>query len=68
MADGKKKHKGKGGKVTVLSLQQHAILDSGAVSVKVKGGKNKRVVVEGVQHGNAVALTARRRSSRASRR
>ena len=56
-ADGKKKHKGKGGKVTVVSSQQHAILDAGAVSVRVKGGNGKKLVVEGVQSGGAVRLT-----------
>ena len=39
MADGKKKHKAKGGKVTVLSSQQQAILDSGGITVRVKGAK-----------------------------
>jgi hypothetical protein len=57
MADGKKKHKAKGGKVTVLSTQQQAILDSGAITVRVKGGKGKRVVVKGIQGGGAVRLT-----------
>jgi hypothetical protein len=57
MADGKKKHKGKGGKVTVLSSQQQAILDAGAITVRVKGGKGKRVAVDGIQGGGAVRLT-----------
>jgi hypothetical protein len=54
VADGKKKHKGKDGKVTVISSQQHAILDSGSVIVRVKGGQNKRLVVEG---SGAIRLT-----------
>jgi hypothetical protein len=57
VADGKKKHKGKGGKVTVVSSQQQAILDSGAITVKVKGGKGKRVVVDGIQSNGSAALT-----------
>ncbi len=57
MADGKKKHKAKGGKVTVLSSQQQAILDSGGIAVRVKGGKGKRVAVDGIQGGGAVRLT-----------
>ena len=57
MADGKKKHKAKGGKVTVLSSQQQAILDSGGITVRVKGGKGKRVAVDGIQGGGAVRLT-----------
>jgi hypothetical protein len=57
MADGKKKHKAKGGKVTVLSSQQQAILDAGSISVRVKGGKGKRVAVDGIQTGGAVRLT-----------
>jgi hypothetical protein len=56
-ADGKKKQKGKSGKVTVLSSQQQAILDAGAITVKVKGGKGKRVVVDGLAGGRAVRLT-----------
>jgi len=49
-----------GGKVTVLSTQQHAILDAGAVTVEVKGGSPKKSVqVEGFQSGGAaVPLTA----------
>jgi hypothetical protein len=57
VADGKKKQKGKGGKVTVLSSQQQAILDAGAITVKVKGGKGKRLVVDGLAGGGAVPLT-----------
>jgi hypothetical protein len=57
MADGKKKHKGKGGKVTVLSSQQQAILDAGAISVRVNGGRGKRVVVKGIQSAGAVTIT-----------
>ena len=55
-ADGKKKHKG-GGKVSVLSSQQQAILNSGAISVRVKGGKGKRVVVNGIQASGNSPLT-----------
>ena len=41
-----------GGKVTVLSSQQHAILDAGAVTVEVKGGSPyKSVLVDGLQGG-----------------
>ena len=54
-ADGKKKHRG--GKVTVLSSHQHAILDAGAISVRVKGGSGKKVVVDGVQSAGSVRLT-----------
>jgi hypothetical protein len=61
MADGKKKHKAKGGKVTVLSSQQQAILDAGAITVRVKGGKGKRVVVKGIQGGGAIRLTEAKR-------
>jgi hypothetical protein len=61
IASGKKKQKGKGGKVTVLSSQQHAILDSGAITVKVKGGKKKRLVVEGIEGSNSVPLTGRKK-------
>jgi hypothetical protein len=57
LADGKKKHKAKGGKVTVLSSQQQTILDSGGITVRVKGGKGKRVAVDGIQGGGAVRLT-----------
>ena len=57
VADGKKKHKGKGGKVTVVSSQQQAILDAGAITVKVKGGKGKRVVVDGIQSSGSAPLT-----------
>ena len=48
-----------GGKVTVLSAQQHAILDAGAVTVEVKGGSPKKSVqVEGLQiGGGAIPLT-----------
>jgi hypothetical protein len=61
IASGKKKQKGKGGKVTVLSSQQHAILDSGAITVEVKGGKKKRLVVEGIEGSNSVPLTGRKK-------
>jgi hypothetical protein len=54
-ADGKKKRAG--GKVTVLSAQQQAILNAGAITVRVAGGKGKRVVVEGLAGGAAVRLT-----------
>jgi hypothetical protein len=56
VADGKKKHKG-GGKVTVVSSQQQAILNSGAISVRVKGAKGKRVRVDGIQAAGSVSLT-----------
>jgi hypothetical protein len=56
VAAGKKKHQG-GGKVTVLSTEQHAIVDAGAVKVRVKGGGGKRVVVDGIQGGSAIPLT-----------
>src|SRR5262249_50699668 len=48
-----------GGKVTVLSTQQHAILDAGALNVEVKGGSpTKAVLVEGLQSGGGwVQLT-----------
>jgi hypothetical protein len=62
VADGKKKHKGKGGKVTVVSSQQQAILDAGAITVKVKGGKGKRVVVDGIQSSGKVPLTKPRKA------
>jgi hypothetical protein len=58
IADGKKKGKG-GGKVTVLTTQQHAAIDAGAISVKVKG-KGGRVVVDGVQGGGSVPLTGKK--------
>jgi hypothetical protein len=57
VADGKKKHKGKGGKVTVVSSQQQAILDAGAITVKIKGAKGKRVVVDGIQSSGSAPLT-----------
>jgi hypothetical protein len=58
IADGKKKKgKGGGGKVTVVSSQQQSILNSGAIAVKVKGGKGKKVRVDGIQSGGQVALT-----------
>jgi hypothetical protein len=57
VADGKKKHKAKGGKVTVVSSQQQSILNAGAISVRVKGGKGKRVRVDGIQAGGSVSLT-----------
>jgi hypothetical protein len=58
VADGKKQGQG-GGKVTVLSTQQHAILDADAVTVEVKGGSPKKsVLVEGLQSGGGtVPLT-----------
>jgi hypothetical protein len=57
-ADGKKKGKGGGGgKVSVLSSQQQAILNAGSISVRVSGGKGKRVVVDGVQSSGNVPLT-----------
>jgi hypothetical protein len=55
-ADGKKKGKG-GGKLTVLTTQQHQAVDAGAISVKSKG-KGGRVVVDGVTANGSVALTA----------
>jgi hypothetical protein len=58
VANGKKKGKGKGGaKVTVLSTQQQAILDAGAVRVRVKNGRDKKVVVQGLQDSGVVSLT-----------
>jgi hypothetical protein len=57
VADGKKKHKGKGGKVTVVSSQQQAILDAGGITVRVKGGHGKPVAVDGIQGGGTVRLT-----------
>jgi hypothetical protein len=57
VADGKKKHKGRGGKVTVVSSQQQAIVDAGAITVRVKGGKGKRVAVNGLQANGSVRLT-----------
>ena len=57
VADGKKKHKAKGGKVTVVSSQQQSILNAGTISVRVKGGKGKRVRVDGIQAGGSVSLT-----------
>lgn len=46
-----------GGKVIVLSSQQHAILDAGAVTVEVKGGsEDKSVLVEGLQSGGGAVL------------
>jgi hypothetical protein len=62
VADGQKKSGGKGGKVTVLSTEQQAILDAGAITVRVTGGKGKRVVVEGLAGGGAVRLTKPRRA------
>jgi hypothetical protein len=63
-ADGKKKHKAKGGKVTVVSNQQQSILDSGAIRVKVKGGKGKKVAVDGLQSGSTVRLTKAKKVKR----
>jgi len=63
VADGKKKGKGKGGaKVTVLSSQQRAILDAGAIDVRVRGGKGKRVLVQGIQGGGAIPLTVSKKA------
>jgi hypothetical protein len=56
-ADGKKKGKG-GDKVSVLSSHQQAILSSGSISVRVSGGKGKRVVVDGIQSSGKAALTS----------
>jgi hypothetical protein len=61
-ADGKKKGRGGGGKVSVLSSQQQAILSSGSISVHVKGGKGKRVVVDGIESSGKVALTAAKKA------
>ncbi len=61
VAIGKKQGKG-GSRVTVLSSQQQAILDAGAITVRVKGGKGKRVVVKGIQGGGAVRLTQAKRA------
>ena len=55
-ADGKKKGKG-GNKVSVLSSQQQAILNTGSISVRISGGKGKRVVVDGVQSSGKTPLT-----------
>ena len=55
-ADGKKKGKG-GGKLTVLTTQQHQAVDAGAISVKSKG-KGGRVVVDGITATGSVPLTA----------
>jgi hypothetical protein len=55
-ADGKKKGKG-GGTVSVLSSQQQAILNSGSISVRVSGGKGKRVVVDGIKSSGKTPLT-----------
>ena len=54
-ADGKKKGKG-GGKLTVLTTQQHQAVDAGTISVKSKG-KGGRVVVDGITANGSVALT-----------
>jgi hypothetical protein len=43
-ADGKKKGKG-GGKLTVVTSQQHQAVDAGAISVKSKGRGGRVVVV-----------------------
>jgi hypothetical protein len=56
VADGKKKSKG-GGKLTVLTTQQHLALDAGAIRVQAKG-RGGRVVVDGVSTAGAVRLTA----------
>ena len=55
IADGKKKGRG-GGKLTVLTTQQHLALDTGAIKVSAKG-RGGRVVVDGIQTNGAVALT-----------
>jgi hypothetical protein len=54
-AEGKKKSKG-GGKLTVLTSQQHQIVDAGGIGVRVKG-HGGRVIVDGIQGGGSVALT-----------
>jgi hypothetical protein len=56
VADGKKKGRG-GGKLTVLTTQQHLALDTGAIKVKAKG-RGGRVVVDGVSATGSVRLTA----------
>ncbi len=59
-ADGKKKGKG-GGKLTVLTSQQHqAVLNAGAISVKSKGQGGKRVVVDGITTTGSVTLTSKK--------
>ena len=57
-ADGKKKGKG-GGKLTVLTTQQHQAVDAGAISVKSKG-KGGRVVVDGITTTGSVTLTSKK--------
>jgi hypothetical protein len=66
-ADGKKKHKSKSAKVTVLSNQQQAILDSGAIRVKVRRGKGKKVAVDGLQAGSTVRLTKAKKVKKGKR-
>jgi hypothetical protein len=56
IADGKKHGKG-GGKLTVLTTQQHQAVDTGAITVQAKG-RGGRVVVDGVSAGGAVPLTS----------
>src|SRR5262245_9533849 len=53
-ADGKGKSKG-GAKLTVLSTQQHQILDAGSISVQKKKGPGGRIKVIGTSGGNPVA-------------
>src|SRR5215218_3773665 len=55
IADGKKKGRG-GGKLTVLTTQQHQALDAGAIKVSSKG-RGGRVVVDGISSGGATPLT-----------
>jgi hypothetical protein len=57
-ADGKKKGKG-GGKLTVLTTQQHQAVDAGAISVRSKG-RGGRVVVNGITGTGTVALTGKK--------
>src|SRR4051812_2778620 len=57
IADGKKKKGKGGGTVSVLSSQQQAILNTGAISVRVSGGKGKRVGVGGIQSSGKAPLT-----------
>ena len=57
-ADGKKKSKG-GGKLTVLTSQQHQAVDAGAISVKSKGQGGK-VVVDGITTTGSVTLTSKK--------
>jgi hypothetical protein len=61
-ADGKKKPGG-GGKLSVMTSQQHLAVDTGAISVQVKG-KGGRVVVDGIQGSGSVALTSAKKVKR----